>query len=81
MRIFAKSLLLFALIFLVAYIARAMIVPDVMPIADGEQPSWQIQVAFIIASVQNIGLMGMAIVVLLALSSQLKRPDRAANAR
>jgi hypothetical protein len=58
-----------------------MIVPDVMPIADGEQPSWQIQVAFIIASVQNIGLMGMAIVVLLALSSRLKRPDRAANAR
>jgi hypothetical protein len=71
MRIFVRSLLLFALIFLVAHIVRAMIVPDVMPIADG-QPSWLVQVAFIIASVQNIGLMGMAIIVLLALSSQLK---------
>jgi hypothetical protein len=36
MRIFLKSLSLFALIFLAAYVARATIVPNVMPIADGE---------------------------------------------
>jgi hypothetical protein len=72
MRIFLRTLLLFALIFSVAYFARAMTVPDVMPIADGEQPGWQVQVAFILTSVENIGLMGVAIIVLLALSSQLK---------
>lgn len=72
MRPFVKSLLLFALIFSTAYVARVTIVPDVVPIADGEQPGWQVQVAFVLSSVQNIGLMGMAVVVLLALSSQLK---------
>ncbi len=72
MRPFLRSLLLFALIFSAAYVARVTIVPNVVPIADGEQPGWQVQVAFILTSVENIGLMGMAIVVLLALSSRLK---------
>jgi hypothetical protein len=73
MYVFLKSLLLFALIFAVAYVARMVIVPDVMPIADGEQPGWQVQVAFVITSIQNIGLFGMAIVLLLALSTEIKR--------
>jgi hypothetical protein len=72
MRIFLKSLLLFALIFMVAYVARVTIVPDVVPIADGEQPGWQVQVAFLMTSIQNIGLIGMALVMLVALSSRLK---------
>jgi hypothetical protein len=72
MRIFCKSLLLFTLIFLAAYVARILIVPNVMPVADGEQSNWQIQVAFFFTSVQNIGLIGMTVVMLLALLSQLK---------
>jgi hypothetical protein len=72
MRIFLKSLSLFALIFLAANVARVTIVPHAMPIADGEQPGWQVQVAFILATVQNIGLIGMALVMLVALSSRLK---------
>jgi hypothetical protein len=72
MRIFLKSLLLFGFIFLVAYVARVTIVPNAMPIADGEQPGWQVQVAFIITSVRNIGLIGMVLVILVALSSRLK---------
>jgi hypothetical protein len=72
MLIFLKSLSLFTLIFVVAYAARITIVPDAMPIADGEQPGWQVQVAFIISSIQNIGLIGMALVLLVALSSRLK---------
>ena len=72
MRIFLKSLSLFTLIFLVAYAARVTIVPDAMPIADGEQPGWQVEAAFIITSVQNIGVIGMAIVLLVALSSRLE---------
>jgi hypothetical protein len=72
MRIFRMSLLLFVLIFSAAYIARVTIVPNVTPIADGEPSNWQIQVAFFLTSVQNIGSFGMALVVLLALLSQLK---------
>ena len=72
MRIFLKSLALFCLIFLVAYVARITIVPNAMPIADGEQPGWQVQVAFVVTSIQNIGLIGMALVILVALSGQLK---------
>ena len=72
MRIFLKSLALFTLIFLAAYIARVTIVPNAMPIADGEQPGWQVQVAFVVTTVQNIGLIGMALVMLVALSSGLK---------
>jgi hypothetical protein len=77
MRIFLKCLLLFASIFAAAYIARLLIVPDVVPIAEGEQSNWQIQVAFLLTSVQNIGLFGMALVVLVALPSQIKRLGRA----
>jgi hypothetical protein len=43
-----------------------------MPIADGEQPGWQVQVAFLLASVQNLGLIGMALVTLVALARQFK---------
>lgn len=72
MRVFLKSLLLFALIFAAAYIARAIVVPNVMPIADGEQPGWQVQVAFLLKSVQNVGLFGVVLVTVLALLSELK---------
>ncbi|MFY9953565.1 hypothetical protein [Bradyrhizobium sp.] len=72
MRIFLKLLLLFASIFLCAYVARVTVVPDAMPIADGEQPGWQVQVAFLLASVQNLGLIGMALVTLVALARQFK---------
>lgn len=80
MRIFLKSLPLFASIFAAAYLARVFIVPNVVPIAEGEQSNWEIQVAFLLTSVQNIGLFGMILVVLVALPSQLKRLGRAMNA-
>jgi hypothetical protein len=72
MRIFLRSLLLFASIFAVAYMARILIVPSVVPIAEGEQSNWQIQLAFFLTSVQNVGLFGMIVVMLVALPSQLK---------
>ena len=65
MRIFFKAFLLFALIFSAAYIARMLTVPNVIPIADGEQSGWQVQIAFVLTSVQNIGLSGMAMLMLL----------------
>jgi hypothetical protein len=47
-------------------------VPDVVPITEGEQSGWQIDVAFFLTSVQNIGLSGTALVVLLALLHQFR---------
>jgi hypothetical protein len=72
MRTFLKSLLLFVLIFAAAYVARVLFVPNVAPIAEGEQSNWQLQLAFFLASIQNIGLFGMSLVLLLALLRQLK---------
>jgi len=72
MNVFLKSLLLFASIFAAAYVARILMVPDVAPIAEGDEPNWQIQVAFLLTSVQNIGLFGMVLVVLVALPSQVR---------
>ena len=72
MRIFLKVFLLFALLFSVAYIARISSVPDVVPIADAEQSGWPVQIAFVLTSVQNIGLFGMALVMLLALLNEFR---------
>jgi hypothetical protein len=80
MRTFLRSLLLFASIFAAAYVARILIVPNVAPIAEGEESNWQIQVAFFLMSVQNIGLFGMVLIVLVALPSQVKKLSRAVNA-
>ena len=73
MRIFLKAFLLFALFFAAAHIARISIVPHSLPIADGHQSGWQVQIAFVLMSVENIGLFGMAIVSLLALVSRFRR--------
>jgi hypothetical protein len=73
MRVFLKSFLLFALTFSAAYVARILIVPDVVPIADGKQSGWQVQIAFPLTSVQNIGLFGMALVMILALLNRFRK--------
>jgi hypothetical protein len=80
MRIFLKCLSLFAFIFVAAYVARILIVPGVVPIAEGEDPNWRIQVAFFLTSLQNVGLFGIALVVLVALPGQIKRLGRAMSA-
>ena len=73
MRSFLKAFLLFALFFAVAHITLISIVPDSLPIADGHQSGWQVQIAFVLMSVENIGLFGMAIVMLLALLNRFRR--------
>jgi hypothetical protein len=72
MRIFLKSFSVFAITFAAAYVAHILIVPDVVPIADGEQSGWQVQVAFLLTSVQNIGLFGMTLVAILALLNRFR---------
>jgi hypothetical protein len=78
---FLRSPLLLAFVFVTAYVARILIVPNVVPIAEGEQSNWQIQVAFFLTSVQNVGLLGMVLAVLVAVSSQLKSLVARMNAR
>jgi hypothetical protein len=73
MRTYSGAPLLFALTFGTAYLAREMIVPNVLPVADGEQSNWQIQVAFVLRSVENIGLGGAALVILMFVLNLLKK--------
>jgi hypothetical protein len=73
MRIFLKAFLLFALLFAAAHTTRISVVPDSLPIADGHQSGWQVQIAFVLMSVENIGLFGMAIVMLLALLGRFRK--------
>jgi hypothetical protein len=73
MRIFVKLLALFALITLFGYGVRMAVAPDVLPIGDREQAGWDVHIAFLLMAVQNIGLIGMAIVAVLAVSTQIKR--------
>jgi len=71
MRVQIKAIVLFIFIFAAAYTLRVIIVPNVVPIAEGEQPSWQLQFAFALKSIENIGIFGMVIVLLLAMSRWL----------
>jgi hypothetical protein len=48
---YAKALLFFALLFVVAYVARLVLAPDAIPIAEGEQSSWQVLTAFVLKAI------------------------------
>jgi hypothetical protein len=43
-----------------------------VPIAEGEQSTWQLDIAFVLTSVQNIGLFRLAVVMLLALLNRFR---------
>ncbi|MET0219227.1 MAG: hypothetical protein ABW213_01070 [Tardiphaga sp.] len=73
MRIFLKPLGLFALITVFGYGVRMVVVPDVLPIGDRQQAGWDVHIAFLLMAVQNIGLIGMAILAVLALSTEIRR--------
>jgi hypothetical protein len=48
-------------------------VPDAVPVADSEQPQWYLQLAFVLRSIELIGLGGMALVLVGGLSVWLGR--------
>jgi hypothetical protein len=73
MRMFLKPLALFALIAVFGYFVRIVVAPDVQPIGDREQAGWDVHLAFVLTSIQNIGLIGLAIVSVLALSTEIRR--------
>jgi hypothetical protein len=64
MRSYLRALLFFALLFGAGYAARLLLAPDAIPIAEGEQSSWQVLTAFILKAIENMGLYGVVIALL-----------------
>ena len=73
MRAYLRLLLLFALTAGAAYLASRVLVPNAVPVADSEQPQWYLQLAFILRSIELIGLGGMALVLVAGLASRFGR--------
>jgi hypothetical protein len=73
MRAYLRLLLLFALTAGTAYLASRVFVPDAVPVADSEQPQWYLQLAFVLRSIELIGLGGMALVLVGGFSVWLGR--------
>ena len=73
MRAYLRLFLLSASTAAAAYLASRVLVPDAMPVADSEQPQWYLQLAFVLRSIELIGLGGMALVVIAGLSAWLTR--------
>ena len=81
MRTYLRLLLLFALIAGAAYLASRSFVPDAAPVADSEQPPWYLQLAFVLMSIELIGLGGMALVLVGGLSVWFGRRSQTTRVR
>jgi hypothetical protein len=68
-----KFLVLFAAAFGAAYGLRLATVPDVVAIADRHQPTWQIELAFVLDTFENLALAGAAITLMLALGAAFRQ--------
>jgi hypothetical protein len=77
---FLKSLLLFTLVFGLAFLAHKALVPNVVPVADGEQSNWQVQLAFVFVSLENIGLSGAGLVLVALVLDRLQKMRQDKNA-
>jgi hypothetical protein len=81
MRSYAKALLFFALLFIAGHAARLAFTPDAIPIADGEQSSWQVLTAFALKAIENMGLYGEVIALLFGLGWLVRSLTHAAARR
>ncbi|SHM41720.1 hypothetical protein [Bradyrhizobium lablabi] len=68
MRAYLRLLLLFALTAGAAYLASRLLVPNAVP-ADSEQPQWYLQLAFVLRSIELIGLGGIVLVLVAGLAA------------
>ncbi len=73
MRAYLRLLLLFALTAGAAYLAGRVFVPNAVPVADSEQPQWYLQIAFLLRSIELIGLGGMILVLVASLAAWFGR--------
>jgi hypothetical protein len=76
---FLRSLLLFMLVFATAFLAHRTLVPNVVPVADGEQSNWQVQLAFVLVSLENIGLGGAGLVLVALILDRLQKARQGRN--
>jgi len=82
MRAYLKLFLLSAVTAGVAWLASRTFVPDAVPVADVEQqPQWYLQLAFLLRSIELIGLGGMALVLVAGLAARLGRPSATPGSR
>ncbi len=70
MRAYVRLLLVFALTAGAAYLASRALVPNAMPVADNEEPQWYLQLAFVLRSIELIGLGGMVLVLVAGLATR-----------
>jgi len=75
MRTYPKLLLLFAVTAGAAWLASRILVPDAMPVADSELPQWYLQLAFVLKSIELIGLGGMALVMVAGVAMWRGKPS------
>jgi type II secretory pathway component PulF len=73
LRVYAKCLALFAALFCVSYGLRLLVVPDIVAIADREQATWRVEIAFVLDTLQNLGAGGAALTVVLAVGAMAWR--------
>jgi hypothetical protein len=73
MRAYLQLLLLSTLTTAAAYLASRALVPDALPVAASDQPHWYLQLAFVLRSIEFIGLGGMVLVPLSGLLVWLER--------
>jgi hypothetical protein len=66
MRTFWALFLMSIGVFIIAFLAREILVPGVAPIAAVDEPQalWAVLLAFLLTAVENIGAIGAALVVL-----------------
>ena len=81
MRAYLRLLLLFALTAGAAYVASRVWVPDAAPVADHQQPQWYLQLAFVLLSIELIGLGGIVLVVVAGVAAWLSRRSPATPVR
>ena len=72
MRTYLKLLSLFAVITIAAYLAIRASVPDVVPLADSEQPQPYLQLAFLLRSIELTGLGSMVLVLVAGIAIRLR---------
>ena len=76
MRAYPKLFLLSAITAGAAWLASRALVPDAVAVADIEQqPQWYLQLAFVLRSIELIGLGGMALVLVAGVAAWLGRPS------
>ncbi len=64
MRTYLRALLFFVLLFIAGFTARVLFAPGVLPVDIDEHPTGKFLTAFVLKSVENVGLYGSIIVLI-----------------